>query len=62
MLTEAIAYLQSRVGGDKGATMVEYGIMVALIAVISVGIIGTLGGQVFDAFTNTSNGIAPAAN
>ena len=39
-----IAWLQARLGDEKGATMVEYGLMVALIAVIcltAVGLIGT---------------------
>jgi pilus assembly protein Flp/PilA len=39
---------------EEGATMVEYGIMVALIAAVSVAIIGTLGGQVTTAFTTVS--------
>jgi pilus assembly protein Flp/PilA len=39
---------------DEGATMVEYGIMVALIAAVCVTIVGILGGQIKDAFTTTS--------
>jgi pilus assembly protein Flp/PilA len=35
---------------DRGATAVEYGIMVALIAAVIVGTVTTLGGQVDDAF------------
>ncbi|MCZ7525579.1 MAG: Flp family type IVb pilin [Acidimicrobiia bacterium] len=35
---------------EAGATAVEYGMMVALIAAVIVGIVGTLGGQVADAF------------
>ena len=41
---------------EEGATMVEYGIMVALIAAVSIGIVLTLGqytGGAFDA-VNTS--------
>jgi pilus assembly protein Flp/PilA len=37
---------------DDGATMVEYGIMVALIAAVCVVLIGTLGGTVSSAFGN----------
>ena len=33
-------YLESRVGQEDGATMVEYGLMVALIAVIVQGLLG----------------------
>jgi len=40
---------------DEGATAVEYGLMVALIAAIIVGIVGTLGGQVQNAFQTVSS-------
>ena len=45
-------YIQSHMVFDEdGATMVEYGIMVALIAVVSIVIIAAIGGKLFDAFT-----------
>ena len=37
---------------DRGATMVEYGIMVALIAAVAIGIIVTLGQEVSGAFAD----------
>jgi len=61
MLDSAIVYLQTRLGGDKGATMVEYGIMVALIAVVSVLVIGALGINVFGAFDVANSNVNPAA-
>jgi pilus assembly protein Flp/PilA len=36
--------------GDRGATAVEYGLLVALIAAVIVIIVGTLGQQVSTAF------------
>ena len=39
---------------DEAATMVEYGLMVALIAAVCIVIIGTLGGQVQAAFATVS--------
>jgi pilus assembly protein Flp/PilA len=45
---------------DRGATAVEYGLIVALIAAVIVGIVGTLGGQINTAFTNVSTAIAAA--
>ena len=39
---------------EEGATAVEYGIMVAAIAAVIVGIVLTLGGQVNTAFTTVS--------
>jgi len=44
-----------RSSNDDGATAVEYGLMVALIAAIIVGIVGTLGGQVQNAFQTVSS-------
>jgi pilus assembly protein Flp/PilA len=46
--------LKNILRNDDGATMVEYGIMVALIAAVCIVIIGTLGGQVNTAFTTVS--------
>lgn len=45
------------VSDDSAATMVEYGIMVALIAGVCFGIITTLGGQVQAAFASASAGL-----
>jgi pilus assembly protein Flp/PilA len=44
---------------DEGATMVEYGIMVALIAVVSVLVVGALGVDVFGAFDSAQQNIGP---
>ena len=38
------------VSNDEGATAVEYGLLVALIAAVIVGTVATLGGQVDAAF------------
>lgn len=35
---------------ERGATMVEYGVMVALIATISIAVVTTIGADVRDAF------------
>jgi len=42
---------------ESGATMVEYGIMVALVAAIAIVAVGVLGGQVRDTFSNVSTRI-----
>ena len=39
---------------DEAATAVEYGMIVALIAAVIVGVVGTLGGQVKNAFNTVS--------
>jgi pilus assembly protein Flp/PilA len=43
---------------EKGATAVEYGIMVALIAVVIIVAVSTLGGQLGDLFTGVNSDIA----
>ncbi len=42
--------LRAFVTNERGATMVEYGIMVALIAVVAILAVGALGLEVFGAF------------
>lgn len=44
---------------EEGATMVEYALMVALIAAICVGIVATLGGQAQTAFQTVSDAMPP---
>lgn len=46
---------------EKGATAVEYGIMVALIAVVIIVAVSTLGGQLQTMFTGVSTDIAHPA-
>ncbi len=42
---------------EEGATAVEYGIMVALIAAVIVTIVGTVGTKVKTAFTTVSGAL-----
>ncbi len=42
---------------EEGATMVEYALMVALIAAVCVGAVTLLGGNANTSFTNTANDI-----
>lgn len=42
---------------DKGATMVEYGIMVALIAAVCIAVVTTLGKNVSNAFSSVNASI-----
>jgi len=57
-----VAGVKDRLSSEKGATAVEYGLLVALIAAVIVVIVATLGGQINTAFTTISNRLpAPAA-
>jgi pilus assembly protein Flp/PilA len=42
--------LRDRAQDERGATAVEYGMIVALIAAVIVGVVATLGGQIKAAF------------
>ena len=62
MFNHAIAFIMSAVAtkrdDEKGATAVEYGLLVALIAAIIVVTVAVLGGRVDDAFQSVSDAIA----
>ena len=46
---------------EQGATAVEYGMFVALIAAVIVGLVLTLGGQIKTAFQAIVTALTPAA-
>ena len=52
---------KERLRDEKGATAVEYGIMVALIAVVIIAAVGLLGGQLTTLFTNVKDKLIPAS-
>lgn len=51
MFTRLYVWLQTLRDEERGATAVEYGMLVALIAAVIVAIVFTLGGQIADAFS-----------
>jgi pilus assembly protein Flp/PilA len=60
--TRAVARINSLRSEEEGATAVEYGLIVALIAAIIVGVVATLGGTLVTIFTNVEDaidGVAP---
>lgn len=56
-MSKLIGAVKKFVREDDGATMVEYGIMIALIAAICVVVVTTLGNQVQTAFQTTSDAL-----
>jgi pilus assembly protein Flp/PilA len=42
---------------DRGATMVEYGLLVALISVVAIAFIITIGGEVATAFSDVADAL-----
>jgi len=55
-MTKALVKL-STLRSEKGATAVEYGLMVALIAVVIIVAVTALGGNLSTLFTNVGNKI-----
>ena len=47
--------------GEEGATAVEYGIMVALIAAVIIGAVSILGENTRDTFQGVADRVAPPA-
>ena len=57
-MLKAFTKLQTRLSlRDKGATAVEYGLLVALIAAVIVAVVGVLGRNVSSAFNSVSQAI-----
>jgi pilus assembly protein Flp/PilA len=59
-MTKALVKLQSSVQtrrNEEGATAVEYGLLVALIAAVIVAIVAVLGGQIATAFQTVVDNI-----
>ena len=52
-----LAVLRNVMTDDEGATMVEYGIMVALIAAVCITVVTTLGQKVSNAFSTVNTSI-----
>jgi pilus assembly protein Flp/PilA len=51
------AWLQSRCKTDRGASLVEYALLVALIAVVCIGAVTVLGRNASDKFSNIGSAI-----
>ena len=58
MLLYVRTLISSRITSDRGASAVEYGLLVAAIAAVIVGIVFGLGALVKKGFSSTSNCIA----
>jgi pilus assembly protein Flp/PilA len=57
-LVALVSTFAQRLGrDDRGATAVEYGLMVALIAAVIIGAVTLLGGNLNTLFTNVANTI-----
>jgi pilus assembly protein Flp/PilA len=56
-MTRFIAAAKKFVRGEEGATMVEYGLMIALIAAVSVAVVKTIGTGLNASFTSVNGSL-----
>lgn len=49
------ATLRHLVHDEQGATLVEYGLLLMLIALVSIGVLTTIGSSVKSMYSNTAN-------
>lgn len=54
------AWLTAQAKTERGASLVEYALLVALIAVVCIGAVTMLGGQAKDTFSKTGSAISTA--
>lgn len=59
-MTKAFASFKSFLRDEQGATAIEYGLIAGLMAVIIIGGIGLMGGQLENIFTNIANTLGGA--
>jgi pilus assembly protein Flp/PilA len=52
------AWLQSKTDSDRGASLVEYALLVALIAVVCILAVTFLGEEASDKFSNVGSAVA----
>jgi pilus assembly protein Flp/PilA len=57
-LEDRVREFAAKARRDEGATAVEYGLMVALIAVVIIVAVALLGGRVAETFSTVANTIA----
>ncbi len=55
-----LTFVKNFVRDEEGATMIEYGLMVALIAVVCITVIGTLGGSINGMFSAVNTKVPQA--
>jgi pilus assembly protein Flp/PilA len=56
-MTKLAAKIQGRLASERGATAVEYGLMVALIAVVIIAAVSLLGNNLSTTFNNVAGQI-----
>ena len=56
-MSSYLVHLIARLQADEGQTMVEYGLILALVSVVAITILGTMGSNVIATFTAAANAL-----
>ena len=56
-MTKLAAKIQSRLASERGATAVEYGLMVALIAAVIIAVVAILCGKISSVFSQVATAV-----
>jgi pilus assembly protein Flp/PilA len=56
-MTKIISFTKSLWDDESGATAIEYGLLAALIAVVIIGVVASLGGTLKDTFAKVDSQI-----
>ena len=56
-INELVLRMVARLQAEKGQTMVEYGLILALVSVVAITILITLGGKVTETFSSASGAL-----
>lgn len=52
-----LAVVRSRISDERGASLVEYALLLALIAIVCIGAISFIGGAARDKLSSTASGL-----
>jgi pilus assembly protein Flp/PilA len=56
-MNDLLLRVLARIQAEEGQTMVEYGLILALVSVVAIAILTTLGGNVKTTFTSASSAL-----
>lgn len=61
MIRNYVTYFKAKLGSKKGQGMVEYGLILALVAIVVIGALTLVGGQIGNIFNNVASTLGGTA-